>query len=764
MDKNFKKHRPIPLTGIIVLCLALLSCQFQPSSGNTGNKGMPGNQPMKTRSGDLTAGAQINNPANNTVLLYPNGLTNAASSDQTQFLNGEYADWKQHYVTASGAGGYLRVQRDLATAYDTVSEGMGYGMLLAVYFDDQATFDRLYGYVRLHQCGNGLMHWMVSSNGVNISEFGLPIPHGAVYSNLSTGAIVTADKQPGVTKDPNYIQLCKYGRGLSDASDANQDIAAALILASARWRNGYVNYTLNAYSNITAILVNDIDSYNYIKAGALWGGHLGFNASYFNPAFMKLFARFINNNSVNFPDLVPGVAMISKLIANMYSQMDIIGLSGPLFPDWCLTSSGKVQTCSGTGLSDRLYYLRYNTNLPVEDGVDDRDGDGILTAKDAYDLLSFNYYYDAVRVPWRLSMDHSWYNDANAKPIVTRVGSFFIDKVTTLVDGYSIAGGVWNPLDRDGFNYSTGGLWHSATFVAMNATPVLTYGDQGYAQTFYQETVNNKESYANTNNYYGNTLRLMSLLYLSGNFINFYDGTAVKIVRNPSQYVTLGPLTIDLSYINYGVYGLQHCEFHDRAYLFNTDGTSWGNIGAGTLNSKAGDELDVGVGCYVFNINCGLSLLKMRDAHVYGTILAEYNVDALGNQYSCLNGDAYFLSNINYDVGCMDFSIGNITAGTSNINLEPGQSMAVLTPGSYGDITLKGRNNITFTNGIYYFNSYDAEPNVTNYMDTTGGPIIIFVKGDFNMRVLQKCSNTPITRAPTRKKFWWLPVLPIRYI
>ncbi len=50
-------------------------------------------------------------------------------------------------VTSSGAGGNLRIQRP-GDGNDTVSEGIAYGMLLAAYTNDRATFDGLWRYAK----------------------------------------------------------------------------------------------------------------------------------------------------------------------------------------------------------------------------------------------------------------------------------------------------------------------------------------------------------------------------------------------------------------------------------------------------------------------------------------------------------------------------------------------------------------------------------------------------------------------------------------
>ena len=61
-------------------------------------------------------------------------VANAASSTQSA-----YNSWKSTYVVV-GATPAMRVQR-AENGNDTVSEGIGYGMLAAVYMGDQTTFD-----------------------------------------------------------------------------------------------------------------------------------------------------------------------------------------------------------------------------------------------------------------------------------------------------------------------------------------------------------------------------------------------------------------------------------------------------------------------------------------------------------------------------------------------------------------------------------------------------------------------------------------------
>lgn len=458
---------------------------------------------------------------------YPFGLQQA-EVETDSYLISEYNDWWRHYVTATGAGGSdrLRVQRDSASAYDTVSEGQSYGMLLAVYFGDRTTFDALYRYAKDHYDPDyGLMQWMVRADGVNISEFGMPIPHERPFVYKTDLSLPEEQHRYIAFDDPYYkahrtefLQAAQYERGYSSATDADMDIAIALCFAHGRWGStGAINYLQEAAANIKCIV--DYDSINetingvshrYLRAGSKWGQRDGWNASYFMPAWLRIFAKFINDNKAAVtPVLVTPddyIAKIADLQATMYSEMQLVNANnGPtgLYPDWCDTSSNAPAKAN---ISDRRYYLSETSP--------------------AYQKQSYNFFYDAVRVPWRIGLDYSLNGDADALSINTEMNQLFRAKTPAgIVDGYSITGGAWSWDDRDGFNSSQGGLWQtSGAFMSMVSTACMTVpnasrtdtGVLANAKAFYAETKKQKTVYTDKFHYYGNTLRLLSLLYMSG--------------------------------------------------------------------------------------------------------------------------------------------------------------------------------------------------------------------------------------------------------
>ena len=166
-----------------------------------------------------------------------------------------YDKFKTDIVTSDGAGGFLRVRRPNssgAVVNSTVSEGIAYGMLLAVYADDQPTFDKFWQYSQIHLDSNGLMNWYIGPAG----------------ETLGTGA----------------------------ASDSDEDIAFALIAADARW-GGRGSLTTN-YIDLAKTQIGKIWQYevDHSRNDVFKPGDTGFdgsviNISYFAPAYYKVFGR-----------------------------------------------------------------------------------------------------------------------------------------------------------------------------------------------------------------------------------------------------------------------------------------------------------------------------------------------------------------------------------------------------------------------------------------------------------------------------------------
>jgi endo-1,4-beta-D-glucanase Y len=210
-------------------------------------------------------------------------VANAAGAAQAA-----YDFWKSRFVTSSGApSGFLRVQRDPGSGNDTVSEGIGYGMLAAVYRGDQTTFDGLWGYAKAHFDGHQLMTWHISSSG-SVVEAG-------------------------------------------SASDGDEDMAWALLMASDQWSSN-ASYLDDAKSVINNMFFNEIGPDGRFMPGDSWGADLTVFPDYFSPAYYRAFAKVSGNN-----------AWVSTVLEKGYATLAQVTGSDGLIPDNINAPSGKMK-------------------------------------------------------------------------------------------------------------------------------------------------------------------------------------------------------------------------------------------------------------------------------------------------------------------------------------------------------------------------------------------------------------------------------------
>jgi endo-1,4-beta-D-glucanase Y len=356
---------------------------------------------------------------------YPYGQASLAPNQAAvnKQLLAEWTQWKKIRITSSGASGFKRVQRDAKTKFDTVSEGLGYGLLLAVYFDEQALFDDLYRYVKKYSNQRGLMSWHIDAEG----------------------------------------KITETDGGVNAASDADEDIAVALIFANKKWGKGQIDYETEAKTYIDNLYQWTIEYDTFIlKPGDVWGGTWVTNPSYYAPAWYRIFADFTGNK-----DWIT----IANTCYDIVDQVKQYNNGTGLVPDWCQSTGEQCTT----------------------------------------DTLGYNFKYDAIRYQWRTAIDYCWYGEKRAQANIEASCKFFQTiGAANILDGYTITGEVI-------------GTEHTAGFVTMSAAATMAYSDRNVAKEFYNETWKIKNGKGkNEQSYYEGTLRLMVLLFMSGNFPNLY--------------------------------------------------------------------------------------------------------------------------------------------------------------------------------------------------------------------------------------------------
>jgi endo-1,4-beta-D-glucanase Y len=344
-------------------------------------------------------------------------------------VTNQYTTWKTAMVTTSGAGGFQRVQRPNNSG-DTVSEAIGYGMLISVYMNDQSLFDDLWQYEQQHLDGNGLMNWQINAGG-------------------ST-------------------------QGSGSATDGDEDMAWALIMASHQWGT---SQKVGSYSSLAATLLSSIWNHDVSQGsggplpglGDSWYGSSGWptsqgsggiNVSYFAPAYYRVFAAV--DTSHNWKAAVDTV--YSVLDANLNAGQG--NATNGLVPGFSLASGQQMNG------------------------------------------QPYTYQYDACRTPFRVGLDWCFNAEPRAQQYLAKIETFFSGiGIYTMQDGYNL----------NGTPSSMGGL--ASPFLGplavggMSSTTYTSFVSAGYKQL--------TKNLMQGGEYYAESWTTISLLMLSGNFLDY---------------------------------------------------------------------------------------------------------------------------------------------------------------------------------------------------------------------------------------------------
>ena len=298
----------LPLLPLLLACLP--ACGDDPSgisgasrasasAGSTnlgssaGGKSAQGGAPGSAAAGGATgsaisagsgAGGSAGSASANQNPPTPWNSAKAASVSDAQ-LQVEYDSWKAAHVETCTNGSAV-VLKD---ADSVVSEGIGYGMLIAVAMADQALFDGLWKYYQDHLDKNGLMNWQTQ--------------RCEAPGNNNRGA----------------------------ATDADLDTTMALVQASARWAAGDYGLKAQALAAKVSGLESDMcDGRRVLRPGDTWGGcsdpsDKRINPSYFAPGYYKVFAQRFPEQAATWTALGDGSY---QLFAIYQARMN------NLVPDW----------------------------------------------------------------------------------------------------------------------------------------------------------------------------------------------------------------------------------------------------------------------------------------------------------------------------------------------------------------------------------------------------------------------------------------------
>jgi endo-1,4-beta-D-glucanase Y len=235
--------------------------------------------------------------------------------------------FREEIVTADGARGFLRTRRPDTpdgVANSTVSEGIAYGMIIAVAMDDQALFDAFWRYALEFMNANGLMDWYIAPDG-------------------------------------------SKALGVGGATDSDEDMAWALVMAHRQWGGSGAlgeSYLSHAKRQIDRVYEFEVDHGKWpdmLLPGDDWRGQNVFNPSYFAPHQYRVFGE-VSGNVEGWQRVIDrGYEIVEASLNERNGNRE-----NGLVPAWCDASGTPVEAFPGAMKN----YQYDSARLPFRIGQD----------------------------------------------------------------------------------------------------------------------------------------------------------------------------------------------------------------------------------------------------------------------------------------------------------------------------------------------------------------------------------------------------------
>ena len=196
----------------------------------------------------------------------------------------------------------------------TVSEGIGYGMLLAYFNNDLDSYNRMWNYSRAYRA----------------------------YNNVRL--------TPWITKSFHWEQGDN-----SSATDADLDIATSLILMY--YKTGVATYLADALTIVNALWELEVNPTNLLLYSGdqdAWKvGNPAYNLSYFSPVALRLFA------------VVDPAHNWTGVLDAMYAYMQLVqSLGTGVFPDWSDATGNAIDPNNGSAKDTYYTFNKESVRIP----------------------------------------------------------------------------------------------------------------------------------------------------------------------------------------------------------------------------------------------------------------------------------------------------------------------------------------------------------------------------------------------------------------
>lgn len=382
-------------------------------------------------------------------------------------IEAAWADYQSRYISSEGAGAAPRVRvYGGVSLSSTVSEGQAYGMLYASIFDEQNMLDGLWLFAADHLDQNGLMHWRIDRQGNTV--------------------------------------------GTGGATDADVDMAMALVIACEKTRNGTWDASPNGldYCALATTLIDNIWQHEIDKPGpepaAGLDNNIGYelipgdlfnlsseypnglvNLSYFAPGYFRVFAEFTGNDG--------WYQVIQRNYDIAEAAEQIQGNCSSLVPNWS-QYNGQIQ------------------RVPWHGETSDYFG------------------WDGGRFAWRIAVDNYWYGDSRADATLNKIGGFFSSVgMGSVGSEYRLNGTAVNAYRTPYFlSMAASAIWGATEPIPTNCGDasgnLISTPQQAY------DTILN----ISPENYYNDSWRLLTMMLMTGYFANPLSDAVTPVTPQPA--------------------------------------------------------------------------------------------------------------------------------------------------------------------------------------------------------------------------------------
>ena len=287
------------------------------------------------------------------------------------------------------------------------------------------------------------------------------------------------------------ITGCIDSDGPDSASDGDIDIAFGLLLAHAQWGSlGAIDYLEEA-----KLIIDDIMGANRVKGDI--------NQDYYSVKLGDWVTSGSRMKSTRTSDFIMDHFRVFARATNDTNWYHVV--------NECYSLINDIQTnySSQTGLLPDFIIDVHNNPKPANADFLEGDHDG-------------HYSYNACRDPWRMASDYLTSGDNRAKDATVKIAQWLKTSANGNINK------VYAGYKLDGSKFVS---WDDNSFTApFTVGAMLDTANQAWLNTLYGSI----KTYNTNGGYYDNTLTLLSMITISGNYW-VPDTNTVTSINNPSE-------------------------------------------------------------------------------------------------------------------------------------------------------------------------------------------------------------------------------------